>query len=109
MAYDEHLEKRLDLLIAKRNDFHKQKMFGGAGYLLRGNMCFGIWKDCLILRLGDPKAQDAMKQKNVVPFDITGRPMKGWVMVSPEGMKTAAALKQWISSAIDFVVQLPRK
>ncbi len=42
MAYDEQLEKRLDQLIAKRNEIQKKKMFGGVGYLLRGNMCFGI-------------------------------------------------------------------
>ena len=109
MAYDEQLEKRLDQLIAKRNDFHKQKMFGGAGYLLRGNMCFGIWKDNLILRLGEVQAQNALKKKNVKPFDITGRAMKRWVMVAPSGMKTSALLRQWVSLAIDFVTQLPRK
>lgn len=109
MAYDEQLEKRLDQLIAKRKDFHKQKIFGGAGYLLRGNMCFGIWKDSLILRLGEAQAQNALKKKNVKPFDITGRAMKGWVMVMPSGMKTAADLRQWVSQAIGFVIQLPRK
>lgn len=109
MAYDENLEKRLDQLFAKRNDFHKQKMFGGVGYLLHGNMCVGIWKDSLILRLGDQQAQVALKKKNVVLFDITGRPLNGWVMVMPAGMKTVLALKQWVSLAIDFVIQLPRK
>jgi TfoX/Sxy family transcriptional regulator of competence genes len=109
MAYDEKLEKRLDLLIAKRNDFHKQKMFSGAGYLLHGNMCFGIWKDNLILRLGESEAQNALRKKNVKPFDITGRVMKGWVMVAPAGMKTDLVLRQWVTRAIDFVTQLPRK
>lgn len=109
MAYDEQLAKRLSKLIEKRNDFYEQKMFGGMGYLLRGNMCFGIWKDSLILRLGAPQAQNALKNKNVKPFDITGRAMKGWVMVTPSGMKTDAALRQWVSQAIDFVMQLPRK
>ncbi len=109
MAYDEQLEKRLDQFIVKRNDFHKQKMFGGAGYLLRGNMCFGIWKDNLILRLGEIQTQKALKKKNVKPFDITGRAMNGWVMVAPLGMKTDAILRQWLTQAIDFVIQLPCK
>ncbi len=109
MAYDEKLEKRLDGFIARRNDFHKQKMFGGLGYLLRGNMCFAIWKDHLILRLGETQGADALKTKNVRPFDITGRPMKGWVMVAPEGIKTDAVLRRWVTQAVDFVCQLPRK
>ena len=109
MAYDEQLEKRLRELTARRNDIYMQKMFGGAGFLLRGNMCFGIWKDSLILRLGEPQAQNALKNKNVKPFDITGRAMKGWVMVAPAGMKTKKILQQWVAQAIDFVSQLPRK
>jgi TfoX/Sxy family transcriptional regulator of competence genes len=109
VAYDEHLAKRLDVLASKRKDIHQQKMFGGVGYLLRGNMCFGIWKDSLILRLGDDQARAALKRKHVKPFDITGRLMKGWVMVEPLGMRTSAALKLWIDQAIDFVISLPRK
>ena len=109
MAYDEPLEKRLHELVAKRNDFHVQKMFGGVGFLLRGNMCLGIWKDNLILRLGETQAKNALKKKNVKPFDITGRAMKGWVMVAPEGMKSKETLRRWVTQAIDFVSQLPRK
>ncbi|MDE2026980.1 MAG: TfoX/Sxy family protein [Candidatus Omnitrophica bacterium] len=109
MPYDEKLEKRLDKLVSKRNDFYRQKMFGGVGYLLRGNMCFGIWKDSLILRLGETQAQNALKRKSVKPFDITGRAMRGWVMVEPPGMKTDAILHQWVTQAIDFVIQLPSR
>ena len=84
-------------------------MFGGIGFLLRGNMCFGIWKDNLILRLGEIQAKGALKSKNVGPFDITGRAMKGWVMVSPAGMKSTRTLQHWVMKAIDFVSLLPRK
>ena len=92
MAYDENLEKRLRELIVKCQDFYPQKMFGGVCFLMRGNICFGIWKDSLILRLGELQAQNALKNKNVRPFDITGHAMKGWVM-----------------QAIDFVSHLPCK
>ena len=109
MAYDEHLAKRLSKLLAGRNDFYEQKMFGGLGFLLRGNMCVGIWKDHLILRLGEEKAGRALTKKDVVPFDITGHAMKGWVMVAPNGTKFDAILKQWVKEAIDFVSTLPRK
>ena len=109
MAYDKQLEKRLQELIAKCNDFYPQKMFGGLGFLMRGNMCFGIWKDSLILRLGEFQAEKALKNKSVRAFDITGRPMKGWVMVNPAGMKSKVTLRKWVEQAIDFVSQLPRK
>lgn len=109
MAYDEQLAKRLRKRIAQRNDFYEQKMFGGAGFLLRGNMCFGIWKDNLILRLGERQAQNALKKKNVRPFDITGRAMKGWVMVAPEGIRSEVSLKRWVLLAVEFVSRLPCK
>ena len=109
MAYDEQLEKRLKKIIAGRNDFYAQKMFGGVGFLLRGNMCFGVYKDDLILRLGEARAKKAFKKKEVKPFDITGRAMKGWVMITPAGTKMEKSLKTWVKQAIDFVSQMPRK
>jgi len=109
MAYDEQLEKRLEKIIVRRKDFRAQKMFGGLGFLMRGNMCFGIWKNSLILRVGKEHAQKALMKKNVRPFDITGRAMKGWVMVEPAGMKSKDALQRWVKQATDFVSQLPRK
>lgn len=109
MAYDASLEKRLDQLIAKRTDFHKQKMFGGLGYLLRGHMCFGIWKDSLILRVGEDQAQRILKEKNTKPFDITGRAMKAWAMILPAGMTTDKDLKQQVMLAVDYVAKLPRR
>ena len=109
MAYDERLAKRLSNFIAKRDDFHEQKMFGGVGFLLRGNMCFGVYKNDLILRLGEARANKAFKRKEVKPFDITGRAMKGWVMVTPAGTKLEKSLRAWVKQAIDFVSQMPRK
>ena len=109
MAYDEQLAKRLSKLIAKRNDFYEQKMFGGVGFLLQGNMCFGVYKNYLILRLGEEQGQKALKKANTRPFDITGRVMKGWVMVNSGGTKSEENLRQWINQAIAFVLGLPRK
>ncbi len=109
MSYDEKLAKRLSRLVAKRNDFYEQKMFGGVGFLLRGNMCFGVYKEFLILRLGPDQAAKAMKKSHTKPFDITGRAMKGWLMVKPQGVSSAVALKRWVDQAIDFVAQLPAK
>ena len=60
-------------------------MFGGVGFLLNGNMLVGVWKDSLIARLGPDEGDEALLEPHVKEFDITGRPMKGWVLVEPEG------------------------
>jgi len=62
-------------------------MFGGVGFMLHGNMCVGVRKTSLISRLGPEQAEVALKEPNIVDFDITGRPMKGWVLVEAEGVE----------------------
>lgn len=84
-------------------------MFGGVGFLLDGNMLVGVWQDSLIARLGPEQADEALGQPHVREFDITGRAMKGWVMVEPEGMEDDSQLADWIERAIDFVATLPAK
>ena len=109
MPYDPHLARRLKAILKSRNDIVDLNMFGGVGFLLRGNMCVGVYKDYLILRLGAEQAAEALTQKHVKPFDITGRPMKGWVMVHKDGVASKPSLNKWINLAIVFVNQLPRK
>ena len=84
-------------------------MFGGVGYLLNGNMLVGIWKDHLIARVGPARYAEALEENHVVEFDITGRPMTGWVMVEPEGLEEDQALRHWIGMALEFVSKLPAK
>jgi TfoX/Sxy family transcriptional regulator of competence genes len=106
MPYDAHLEGRIDAIIS---DLEKRKMFGGICYFVRGNICFGIWKDSLIVRLGADATQKALKQKAVKEFDITGRPMAGWVMVDPPGCRTKAQLEKWLQAGRSFAGTLPPK
>lgn len=109
MAYSESLAQRIRDAIARRRGFVEKKMFGGVGFLLYGNMCVGVWKNSLIARLGPEQAEKALKKPHVVEFDITGRPMKGWVMIEPDGIDTEKQLSGWIEQSIEFVATLPKK
>ena len=84
-------------------------MFGGVGFLLHGNMCVGVWKTSLIARLGPEQAKTALREASVVAFDITGRPMNGWIMVEADGLETDEQLTGWIQRAVEFVSTLPGK
>ncbi|MFC2084691.1 TfoX/Sxy family protein [Bacteroidota bacterium] len=84
-------------------------MFGGMGFILNGNMCFGVHKNFLILRLGEETAEKALQKKQVRAFDITERPMKGWIMISIDNFKDDLDLKIWTERAISFVKTLPPK
>jgi hypothetical protein len=109
MAYDEVLAERIRAALAGRDGFAEKKMFGGIGFLLHGNMCVGVWKEQLILRLAAEQADAALRQEHVRVFDITGRAMTGWVLVDPAGMRTDEALNGWIDQAVGFVSLLPAK
>lgn len=107
MPYNEKLDSRINHAVADWGT-KRMKMFGGTCQLLNGNMMFGVYKDFLILRLGKAAAAEAMEKPFVKPFDITGRAMKGWVMVEEEGFQ-GSDLDQWLKQARTFVESLPPK
>jgi hypothetical protein len=109
MAYDEKLADRLRPLLKRRSGFDEKKMFGGVGFLLHGNICAGVWKEYLIVRVGPDLYGSSLRRPFVKEFDITGRPMTGWVMVAPEGVDDDHELYEWVQRATAFVRCLPKK
>ena len=109
MAFDEALAGRIRQGLARRKGIEEKKMFGGIGFLLNGNMLVGVWKDSLIVRLDPDEYEDALKEPHVKEFDITGRAMKGWVLVAPAGVEDDEQLNGWIQRALKFVGKLPGK
>jgi len=109
MAYSESLARRIRQIVARRRGITEKKMFGGICYLLHGNMCVGVWKDSLIARLGSERGDKALLEPHVKKMDITGKPMKGWVLVEPDGVESDERLNNWIEQAIEFVRTLPQK
>ena len=109
MAFDEHLAERIRTALARKQDIEETKMFGGVGFLLNGKMLVGVWKNSMIVRLGPEQAEEALLEPHVGEFDITGKAMKGWVMVGPDGVADDAGVKGWVQRAVKFVGKLPGK
>jgi hypothetical protein len=72
-------------------------------------MCCGVYKDELIVRIAPDDTGPALKAPHTRLFDITGRPMKGWILVAPAGLKTAATLGKWTAMAVAYAGSLPKK
>ena len=108
MAYDESLSGRIDDLIKDKKGFTRQKMFGGIGFLLNGNMCVGVHKNDLLIRHDPELSSEFRSDKHVRPFAISGKPMKGWSLVSSDGLK-GNGLKKWVDLSFSFVKSLPPK
>jgi hypothetical protein len=109
MAYNREIETRLQKIMSQWKDTERKKMFGGLCYLLKGNKVCGIYRDFLILRLGEKGAREALRSNFVRPFDITGKPMRGWVMVEQKGFGSDDELIAFLEEAGDFVKTLPQK
>ena len=108
MPYDEALAERIRKRLGIRAGLIEKKMFGGIAFLLNGNMCVGVHKDALIARIDPEDTTSALETAHTRLFDITGRPMKGWILVEPPGMK-GPRLTRWIDRSAKFVRTLPRK
>ena len=107
MAYDEDLAARIREHLAHAG-VEEKRMFGGVGFLLNGNMLVGVWKDALVARLGAVAGEAALADPSARPFYPAGKPMKGWVLIDPDGLE-GAGLGDWIDRALAFVEGLPPK
>jgi TfoX/Sxy family transcriptional regulator of competence genes len=109
MAYDDGLAQRVRELLDELSVFNEKKMFGGVCYLLNGNMACGILNDDLIVRVGPEEYEDSLKLPHTKKFDVTGKPMKNWVMVSYEGHESDEDLLEWVQRGVSYALSLPPK
>lgn len=109
MAYNERLAQRTHGVLKDIPGLVEKKMFGGIGYLLNGNMACGVNGDHLIVRLSEADSMNALALPYVHVFDMTGRPMKGWITVEASGIANDDDLKTWIERGLQYAQGLPPK
>ena len=49
-----------------------------------------------------------MRSEYITPFDIVGKPMKGWVLVSPDVLKTDGQLLDMLRFGVSFADRMRR-
>lgn len=109
MAYDEILAERTRAYLADNPEIVEKKVFGGVAFMLRGNMAVGVSNDELMVRVGKEHHDEAISQSGVRMFDMSGRPMRGWLLVSPDVLKSHEGLARWIDTGLDYAGSLPPK
>ncbi len=109
MAFDELLAARIRDLLSGTEGLAEKRMFGGLAFLLNGNMCCGVHGDDVILRVDPQSAEEALREPHVRIFDMTGRPMKGWLLVGSEAVASDEQLRSWIGMGVQFAGSLPAK
>ena len=109
MAFDTKLADRIRAALGNRKGLTEKKMFGGIGFMLGGNMACGVHGEQMIVRLDPKKTDDALARPHTRRFDLTGRPMKGWILVDPAGVEKDADLSKWVSVGATYAESLPPK
>ena len=109
MVYDEALAARVRTALAEQPHVDEKKMFGGITFMVEGQMCCGVLKQDLVVKLGAEGWDEVIAQPHVRPFDFTGKPMVGMVYVSPAGLQDDSALEEWVQRGLAFVAQHPKQ
>ena len=109
MPHDELLAARLRNLLAGNGAVTEKPMFGGVSFLVNGNVSVGVYKEWLIARLAPEQAGEALAKPGAKVMDITGKPMKGWLMVAPEGVAADESLRAWVDESVAFAASLAPK
>jgi hypothetical protein len=109
MAYNEKLADRIRAELGQLAGLSEKKMFGGLSFLLNGNMCCGVHGEEMIVRLAPDQTEAALSKQYTRIFDMTGRPMKGWILVHQDGLKTKTELMEWIQLGVEYASSLPAK
>ena len=109
MAFDEGVAERLREVFANRKDVVEKKMFGGLAFMVSGHMCCGVVNDTLMARVGPDLYDVALKKPHARKMDFTGKPLKGFVYVAPQGFESDEDLLDWVELCVKFVTTLPPK
>jgi hypothetical protein len=84
-------------------------MFGGLAFMVTEHLCCGIVDESFVVRTGSKPYEAALSQPHARPMDFTGRPMRGFVYVAPEGYRSTRGLRAWIQRGLHFVQSQPPK
>ena len=109
MGYDVMLAKRVGVLLRRRKNITQKEMFGGACFLVNGNMCCGVIRDRLVVRVGPVQYEQLLQKRHVRLMDFTGKPLSGFLYVMPAGLKRRDALASWLERGLQYASSLPKK
>lgn len=110
MSYDEELSDRIRTLVGDRHDLTEQRMFGGLGFMISGNMAIAASGGGGILVRVDPdQSAELVATTSAEPMEMRGRSMVGWLRIETAAVANDAALAEWVERGVGYAGSLPPK
>jgi TfoX/Sxy family transcriptional regulator of competence genes len=110
MAYDEDLADRIRELIGGESPFFEKKMFGGLAFLIGGNMAIAAsGQGGVMVRVDPEKMEKLLATTTARVVEMRGRPMRGWLRIAPEQLRTKRQLERWVKAGASYARSLPAK
>jgi TfoX/Sxy family transcriptional regulator of competence genes len=102
MAYNEKLADRIREELVDKRKVEEKQMMGGLAFMVNDKMCVGVWKDEMMCRIDPEVREEALSKTGCRVMDITGKPMKGFVLVDETGMRSKKQFDYWIGLCREF-------
>jgi hypothetical protein len=110
MAYDEELADRIRALLGERAGLTEQKMFGGLGFMIAGNMAIAAsGQGGILVRVDPAESEEIVAATPARPMEMRGRQMAGWLRVDTSDVADDAALREWVERGATYAGSLPPK
>ena len=110
MAYDEALADRIRALLDGAPLLTEKKMFGGLGFMVRGNMAVAAsGQGGILVRVDPAEGEHLLATTAARPMEMRGREMSGWLRVDPADVATDDALDEWVQRGASYAGSLPAK
>jgi TfoX-like protein len=108
MPYDPDLAERIRALVAAERGVDEQRMFGGLAFLIGGHLAVAAsGRGGLMVRVAPEDTETLLRRTHVEPMVMAGRPVRGWLRVSADGVKTRRQLHSWVTRGVEYARGLP--
>lgn len=109
MAYNTGIADDIRARIGSHPGLTEREMFGGIAFMINGNMAVGVSGEELMVRVGKEAHDQAVALPGARTFDMSARPMRGWISVAADGFTTDEDFDAWVDRGVTFAEALPPK
>lgn len=108
MAYSEYLAERVRSRLQNVGRVEEKRMMGGLIFMVNDKMCLGIdqdkstGNDRLMVRVGKLPYTELLGERGSRKMDFTGKEMRGFLFIDPEGFDLEDDLDFWVQKALEF-------